>query len=211
MTSSPDPADRWTAPLLDPHAVAVGGPAEGGWPPPELPLPRSSELPWTQDPALDAAYARGLADGTTRGEARMRRELGDAVLALAGTAQALAARQEEFVRDRTRNLESLALVVAQKLLEREVTTDPSIVRDLVARALELLPDDDVVAIRLHPLDLQAVRAELDSLATGGRPLQLKLLPDPDLARGSFLLETPLRVIDGRTDTALRQLHERLNP
>jgi flagellar biosynthesis/type III secretory pathway protein FliH len=165
---------------------------------------------WAEDPEVDAAYARGLTDGMAQGATRLRQELDGAVAALAAAAQELTARQEAFTRDRYRNLESLALVVAQKLLEREVATHPSIVRDLVARALELLPNDDVVSIRLNPLDLQASSHELKEMATLGRPLQLKLLPDPDLARGSFLLETPLRVIDGRTDTALRQLYERLD-
>jgi flagellar biosynthesis/type III secretory pathway protein FliH len=161
------------------------------------------------DPAVEAAYTRGLAEGRAAGEEAVRRELGPPAVALAAAARELAARQEEFARDRTRNLHSLALVVAQKLLEQQVAASPTVIRDLVARALDLLPGDDVFAIRLNPADLQHARPELDSLAAAGRPLQLKWIPDPELSRGSFFMETPLRLIDGRTDTALRQLYERL--
>jgi flagellar assembly protein FliH len=164
------------------------------------------------EPLFDAAYEQGFADGRRQGEADARRELAQAAAALRGAAQELAARQAEFARDRERNLQGMALIVAHKLFEREVTADPAILQHLLARALELLPEEETIALRLHPADLQHARAALEREESGSPPsaVRLKWIPDSELARGSFVLETPLRVIDGRTDTALRQLYERLH-
>jgi flagellar assembly protein FliH len=208
MTSSPECGRGWLIPSFDaPGETTPAGPA---WPPPELPADR---MPWpgpAAEPLFDATYEQGFADGRRQGEAEARRELGQAAAALLGAARELAARQAEFARDRERNLQALALIVAQKLFEREVAADPAILQPLLSRALELLPEEEGIAIRLHPADLQHARAELERLEGGGPAARLKWIADPGLGRGSFLLETPLRVIDGRTDTALRHLYERLH-
>jgi hypothetical protein len=58
-------------------------------------------------------------------------------------------------------------------------------------------------VRLNPADLGAL-----GLGPGaGAPVQWTA--DPVLEPGSFVVESPARVVDGRTDVALRQLFERL--
>ncbi len=210
MTSLPEACTDWTIPSFDPPGRAAAESVRPAWPPPEFPADLVAVAAPPAEPLFDATYEQGFADGRREGEAVARRELGQAAAALLGAARELAARQVEFARDRERNLQGLALVVAQKLFEREVAADPTILRQLVQRALELLPEEEGVTIRLHPADLEAARGEVDRLARGDPALPLKWVADPELGRGSFLLETPLRVIDGRTDTALRQLYERLN-
>ena len=106
-------------------------------------------------------------------------------------------------------MRGLALVVANHLLQRQVASDPTVVRDLVARALELLPNATALEVRVHPEDLQALSPEVDRLATAGRAIPIQWSADRSLHRGGFLIESPLRLIDGRTDVALRTLFERL--
>jgi flagellar biosynthesis/type III secretory pathway protein FliH len=67
----------------------------------------------------------------------------------------------------------------------------------------------VLDVRLHPADLEALGSSLDHLTPQGRGLTLQWVPDPALERGSFVVESALRVVDGRTDVALRTLYERL--
>jgi flagellar biosynthesis/type III secretory pathway protein FliH len=217
MTSSPDfvlPA--W----LDPGAAAASPPPAGGeaagppdaaaWAPPDLGDGRRGAAgrgrPRTRD---EEAFARGLAEGERVGEARAAQHLAPALAALYGVAQGLAEARERWERDRERDLEGLALAVARALLQREVSVEPAVVRDLVARALDLLPAESTVDVRLHPVDLAALASTLEELHAAGRGLTLQWIADDALERGSFVLETPARVVDGRVDVALRELYERL--
>jgi hypothetical protein len=66
-----------------------------------------------------------------------------------------------------------------------------------------------VEVRLNPDDLAALGDRLNHMGAGGRSIHTQWMADSALDRGSFLLETPLRVVDGRTDDVLRALYDRL--
>ena len=66
-------------------------------------------------------------------------------------------------------------------------------------------------MRLNPDDLAALGAG-HRAARAERPgaRRSQWVADPTLERGSFLVESPTRIVDGRIDAALRQLYERLD-
>jgi len=206
MTSSPDAAGLALPELLgrpspDPQP-------DGAWAPPEL-----ASLPLTaasfQDGIEEAAHARGYAEGLRDGEDRAARSQEPALQALAKVTGFMEESAAQFARDRERDLTSLALAVARKLVQREVAADPDLVCGLVARALDLLPMDVSLEVRLNPDDLAALQGQLEPLTPAGRSVSIHWAPDPALERGSFVIETPQRIVDGRADTALRALYERL--
>jgi flagellar biosynthesis/type III secretory pathway protein FliH len=158
---------------------------------------------------IDRVYARGHEDGVRIGAAHAESRLGAAIEALTRVTHALASSREEFERNRQRDLAGLALAVARKILMREVTADPDVTGELVARALELLPLDRSIEVRLHPDDLAAIGVRLEVLAPPGLAPMIQWMPEASLDRGSFVVESPTRVIDGRSDAALRALYERL--
>lgn len=215
MTSSPDGVTAWSPDLLpdsDPASlIAVEPGAEGPLALPDLvavrvPVPLRIEAPRSP---LDESYQRGLVEGLRQGEARARATLESAVAALRGAAEALAAAQADFNRTRGRNLAGLAVAVANRIIQREVAAEPGIIKDLVRQALDLLPTDQTVELRLAPADLEQLRDAMDGVVAEGRPVELRWIADPSQERGSFTLESPQRLVDGRTDVALRALYERL--
>lgn len=207
MTSSPDAA--WS-PLELP---TVAGPAR----------PRPAELvPWLPELTNDAApaaaapvppgqdyFLQGYADGLRDGAAAAADEVRVAVEALGKVAAVLQVSQEEFARERERALTALALAVARKLVQRELEAEPARLRGLVARALELLPLDTMLDVRIHPADLAALGEHRETLTPPGRGLTLQWLADPTLARGDFIVDSAQRLVDGRLDAALQSLYERL--
>ena len=82
-------------------------------------------------------------------------------------------------------------------------------KDLVHRGLELLPLDASMEVRLHPADLAQLEGELTRSSAHGEGSTIQCVEDPSLERGSFLLESPFRLIDGRVDHALSSFYERL--
>jgi flagellar biosynthesis/type III secretory pathway protein FliH len=158
---------------------------------------------------VEQAYKRGFSEGREQGVAEGYERVLPALEALSGLTQALEQTRADFCFDLERGLHALAIAVAKHLIQREVTADPTIVSDLVQQALELVPHDVTLEVRLNPEDLEALQGRLDQVEASGRPLHIQWMGDATLERGSFLLETPLRVVDGRTDEALRALYDRL--
>jgi len=114
------------------------------------------------------------------------------------------------VRDRLgANLPALALAVARHLVQREVMVDPSVMHDLVERALALTPLSGPVTVRLHPADLDALGDVTAFASSSGATLELKWVGDATILRGGCTVETAASVVDGRVDQALLDLYERL--
>ena len=164
-------------------------------------IPRRTEA----DEAHDRGFTEGLREGTVRSEQRVR----VALETLGRVGEYLHTAQSAFVRDRARDLHGLALAVARKLIQREVTADPALLRELVDRALELVPLEPHLEVRLHPEDLSVLMGGPSAPEADGKGTAIKWLGDPTIERGGFLVESPLRIVDGRTDFALRSLYERL--
>jgi flagellar assembly protein FliH len=188
------------------------------WPMPDLaraPEPvadADEELPPSEPegPTLEEmAYLRGAQEGEQRAREGFERRSGGALQALAGAAHALEAVRASYREEMEEAVYALAVAVAQQVVQREIATDPAIVRDLVRRALELLPLDGATEVRLHPADLAALHGELDLYGPGGRRLELQWVADPAVERGGYMIETPQRVLDGALEPALVTLYERL--
>lgn len=150
-------------------------------------------------------YDAAIAEERSRLEADARR----ALAAVARVAEQLVTLQTDFARDRERDLHTLAIAVARQVVQHELTISPDRLTALVRAAIDLLPHDPRIEVRLHPHDLASLGHALDGLVPQGRGLDLTWTPDPTIERGGFVLETPQRIVDGRADVALRELWERL--
>jgi len=160
--------------------------------------------------ALEVAHARGHAAGVAEAEARLEEELQKALAALQGVVERLEMAWTNLEHDWKPNLYSLSLAVARNLVQREVTASPEIVTDLIDRALQLVPLDRTLEIRLNPTDLAALGDRVEQAVPADRALTVRWLPDASLDRGAFVVETPQRIVDGRSDVALRRLYDRLD-
>jgi flagellar assembly protein FliH len=158
---------------------------------------------------LEEAFARGLDEGHRAAAAEADRKLLGACQALAGAAESLQAVRAAFTSEAEESLYALATALAHQIVQRELATDPTIVRDLVRRAIEVLPLEGPLEIRLHPADLAALGPDLDLYAPGGRKLDLRWVAEPSIERGGYVIETSQRVVDGRIDPVLQAMYERL--
>lgn len=205
MKSSPDAAAA-------PPAAAVA--RFSLWPLPDLasaPHPGAAGQPaQAEGPDLEQqAYTRGYEAGKAAALEEANRTMKRAAGLLVSTAEALDAARLGVVRELEDSVYLLSLAVARHLIQREVTVDPSVVRDLVKRGLEAFPVGSRVEIHLHPDDLAALRSQFELPGADGRAAELQWIADPSVERGGCSLETPHRVADGRIDLALRDLYHRM--
>ena len=199
MTSSREQA--WSPPALRREPAAPAGPGVDAWLLADLAIPVAA-LPG--DASYEAGYADGLRDGVGQAGAQVQ----SALAALAGIARDLDGRQAELLRNRERDMQALALAVARGLVQREVDADPALLAGWLARALELLPSDLQVTIRIHPDSFDAMGTLRDTVVPAGAGVALHWLADPAVGRAGFVVESPQRLVDGRLDVALRTLYER---
>ncbi len=155
------------------------------------------------------SFQRGYEQGRVDAMEEANRTLKRAAGLLVSTAEALDAARLGVVRELEDSVYLLALAVARQLVQREVATDPTIVRDLVQRGLEAFPVGSRVEIHLNPEDLAALRSQFGLPGSDGRAADLQWIADPAIERGGCTLETPHRVADGRVDLALSELYHRL--
>jgi flagellar assembly protein FliH len=208
--SSSDRLEAFELPALGGVSTAAGEVAgDGRWSPPQW--TGAAPPPPPPEPGAEA-FARGVEAGRREGERRAEDDLRPLLKALQAAAERLEQLEAVFVRDREQAITLLAMAVARQLFQREVAVNPEIVTGLVQKAIELLPHEAPIEVRLHPDDLDALRAAGEAEPTGshrGGLAVIEWIADPALERGDCVAESAARLVDGRADVALRAWCERL--
>ncbi len=157
------------------------------------------------------ARAEGLAAGEAEGrtlERAMLRGQADALEALGG--EILMARRR-ILASAAQDVVALAVTIAGKICRRVREADPRAAEDTLRAALEVVSGSERVVARVHPADLDLLRAQATEL---GRLLasegDLQLCADEHLAPGGCLIDSPRLHIDGRLDSYLQRCAESLS-
>ena len=137
---------------------------------------------------MSAARAK-VAEEINAAVADLREKLAQTVSELEPLYALIAARAE-------RDLVKLALEIARKVVQREVTTDPDIVLTLVRVALERLHPRAMAKVLLHPDDFEYVNARRAELSHGST---LELVADVSIGRGGCLVQSEHGDMDARLD------------
>ncbi|MBW2302777.1 MAG: hypothetical protein JRF57_03585 [Deltaproteobacteria bacterium] len=83
----------------------------------------------------------------------------------------------------------LSLLIAERILHREVETDPRVIRETIRAALSFVADRSRVRILIHPEDMEEVQRMLPDLAAENRGRTFQVAADPAVERGGCVLET----------------------
>lgn len=100
----------------------------------------------------------------------------------------------------------LGLAIAQRILRRELTTDPETIHGLVHAALQKIQNRDILKIRVYPAGAEALKA---SLARAGAAPAIQVVPDPTLKTGDLLFETSVGELDASVETQLQEVERGL--
>ena len=154
-------------------------------------------------------YERGLADGQREAREEAQRALGAAHEGAKLLARGLQQAQATWAETLDANLQALAVAVARHLVEREVAGAPEIVAELVGRAVALVEPAGPIVVRVHPADVAAVETVQHAPDRAADAPTFSVQADPTIARGGCVIETPGRLVDGRIETALAALYQRM--
>ncbi|MEO5819671.1 MAG: FliH/SctL family protein [Vicinamibacteraceae bacterium] len=151
--------------------------------------------------AFTKGYAQGeragLEAGGKRAEAMLRR-IGQTIEELSGLRQTLITETE-------REMVQLALILARRVVHREVTLDPELAAALAHVALERLGTNTPATVRLNPEDYTIVAQ--DSARWGGQTVTV--VPDPSISRGGCLVESAFGSVDATIERQFDELSQAL--
>ena len=139
--------------------------------------------------AREAARREGFEAGRQEGLAQVTELL---ARARAATSEQTAAAEND--------LRTLAVRIAEKILARELALAPGAVVDIVRAALAAAANRTPLVVRVHPDDVEIVRA--------ARP-ELTVHAEPAVARGGCLVDTEVGTIDARLDVQLAAIERAL--
>jgi len=152
------------------------------------------------------AFAKGYAQGERAGvEAGAKRA--DAMLRrLAQTLDELSRLRTTMIRDTERQMVQLALTIARRLVQREISLDTEIIAAMAHVALDRLGDTAPATIRLHPDDYATVMAARGAEWAG---TQVTVVPDAVVARGGCVVESAFGLIDASVGAQFAEIERAL--
>ena len=163
-------------------------------PPPELEAQIEARVRQERQAALQ--------EGARTAEQRLRAAVDAEVQALGRGLAELAGYKDRLRREAERDLVSLAIEVARRLLHREITADTEALHGLVKAAMDKIEARELHRVRTHP---QHARAIETALHTVGSPQRIEIVPDPSLEIGSVIIETSRGSYDASVTTQLREI------
>ncbi len=182
-----------------------------------LPIEKRGQPPLGQrQGGYEAGYRDGLMAGQQEGyrqgyaaaerewqkeQEQLQQQIQRSLLALQKAAHdevaAFLARAEEAMTD-------LAIEIARKVVESEITTNPDIVRKAVAQALQALKGS-VITVRVNPADFHLLGDNLSLLRNEQGGMTVRFVPDESVERGGVIAESEQGVVDLQPQTKLALL------
>lgn len=152
-------------------------------------------------------YAQGFTEGEKVGIDSERKNLKSALDTLGHVAQQLDEIRNEIYRYSEKEVVSLAMDIAKKIVKNEVTINKNVILNVLKQALKKIVDYDNIKIRVNPSDLQFLKTQnqfshlIDSMET------IVFEEDKAILNGGCLIETSSGDIDARIDKQLEAVEE----
>jgi flagellar assembly protein FliH len=152
-----------------------------------------------------AAYARGRRDADQEGRQRFSAAMQDTADRLAHAVKQLADLRPRLCKEGEADLLRLAMAIAQRILHRQLTIDPTALEALVRVSLDRLGRQEQIRVRICQSLSDPVRSILAKLTS--RPIEV--VADANLEAGSLIFETSRGQLDASINSQLDEIERGL--
>ncbi len=167
---------------------------------------RIAELERLRQTEAVQARQSGFAEGAQKAQQDAGAELAAALDQLAQKLNEVATLRGKIRSYAEMDIVKLGLAIAQRILRRELTTDPETIHGLVHAALQKIQNRDILKVRVYPAGVDALRA---SLARLGAAPAIQVVSDATLKTGDLLFETSVGELDASVETQLQEVERGL--
>ena len=154
------------------------------------------------------AYAQGFTEGEKAGIDSERKNLKSVLDTLGQVVQQLDEIRNEIYRYSEKEVVSLAMGIATKIVRHEATINKNVILNVLKQALKKTVDYDKIKIRVNPSDLQFLKTQnhqfshlIDNMES------IVFEEDETILTGGCLIETNSGDIDARIDKQLEAVEE----
>ncbi|MDC1068907.1 FliH/SctL family protein [Candidatus Kapabacteria bacterium] len=163
---------------------------------------------------IQRAYEDGLEDGQISAMATYKTEIAkyqEWVRRFDSVADDLKHKQVQSVNKLEESIVELSVLIAEKILDKEIITDQNIVINQIRKAIESNKTESIFKIHINPEAYELLK-EIKSELIDEYQLNedIKIHSNPTVPIGSCILETSAGLIDARIKNQLNQLESILN-
>lgn len=169
--------------------------------------PRGPDLPLQDIENIKReAYAQGLNDGQAASNAQLQgrlKSLEDLIRNLEGL-------KHRLIREAEEECLSLAIAVAEKVLQQEITINRDYIRGILKGVINSLAERENIKIKLNPIDYGYLTQAGREYFNGAGGLKgLVLEEDSSIGLGGAIIETSVCEIDARIERQLEGITKEL--
>ncbi len=140
-------------------------------------------------------------NGRKQGEQQARAELQPVLERLHGSVAEITGLRADVRRRAEQDVVKLALLIAKRVLHRELNVDTDALTALARVAFDRLTRSESYRVSVHPQFAAAVTSAL----TGNSGARIHIDPDPDCAPGTLIIHSAEGTIDASVDTQLEEI------
>jgi len=154
--------------------------------------------------SMRSAQARqeGMREGEAAFAQKVSQQLDHAMVRCADAVKTILESRHKMRKQMEGDLVHLAMVVAKRILHRELNTDGEALLGLVRVALDKIDARELHRLRVSPSGAKVLESEI---ATMHLPSRVEVVADASLEHGAVLLETSRGVLDASIDTQLQEI------
>lgn len=156
---------------------------------------------------LEYRLKNSFEQGLTEGKNLAERGLFNAFKTLRTSTEQILSLREKILRESEDELLHLIMLVARKVIIREIAQDRTLLANLVHNAVAGLPDHDEIIVRINPDDYALITSgHEDMLPNDVLQRKMSLKPDPTIMIGCCKVETSMGVVDATLDSQLDEIY-----
>lgn len=149
-------------------------------------------------------------EGYAQGRADAREELLAARAELDQLVDDINRQHERFLSEAEPQLAQLALMIAAKVIEREVVLAGDVAVSIASACIRRIKERRWLRIHVNPESIESIRAAREEiLAQTGTDARLEVTEDPRVDPGGCVIESPSGLMDARIQTRIGILQEAL--
>lgn len=176
-------------------------------------LPQEQEEPpgvTMSEEELDRRLRESFNSGLQEGKNLAERGLVNVFRSLRSATEDVLALREKVLKDAEDDLLQLVVMIARKVILREITEDRSILVEVVRSATASLSDREEIIVHLNPDDLALVESGRDeSLKRELSGPNMRLKADATVPTGNCQIDTEMGTIDARVEAQLEEIYRRM--
>jgi flagellar assembly protein FliH len=164
----------------------------------------------TLESRMKATWREGFQAGHEEGCKLGYAEVGSLVGSLETLRMGIEDSRSVLLKELEREIASLAMEIAEKLMLQELKVNPETIITVVRRVIERASDRKSLRIRISPDDCSILQERREELLAGIVELKhFDLVSDSSLRPGDCIVETKAGTIDARLDRRVERVREQL--